>query len=62
MIWSSNSTEIGLLLFELWFSIVDGCCDGVENGSGAVLAKFVSRVMPFDATKVACCRVKAVLC
>ena len=56
MIWSSNSVEIGLLLFQLWFSLVDGSCDGVNEGFGAALAKFASRIMPLDAANVTCCR------
>ena len=57
--WLSDSVKIGLLLlllFELWFTIVDGYCDGVDGGFDATLAKCESRMMPFDATNVACCQ------
>ena len=55
--WLSDFVEIGLLLlFELWFTVVYGCCDGVDGGFGAALAKFASRMMPFDVANVACCR------
>ena len=56
MIWPLHSTKIELLLFQLWFSAVNGWCDEVDDDSGAVLAKFASRVMPFHGTKVACCQ------
>ena len=35
-----------LLSFELWFTVIDGCCDGVDGGFGDALAKFASRMMP----------------